>query len=158
MDWWMYLILGVAAGVVSASFGVGAGIVMVPALVLIPVFAFKQHEAQGIALCVMVPMALVGAWRYVQDPTIRVDLRVAGLIAAGAVVGAYLGHLIATHLPEAALRKAFAVFIFVVAIRMFFTKPRAQAAETETPTTAAGITAPAVANQQPREGEAHERR
>ena len=121
--WWMYLVLGLLAGVVSASFGVGAGTVMVPALVLLPWFGLRQQSAQGVALCVMVPMALVGAWRYIQDPTIEVDLRLAGLIAVGAVVGAYFGQQTASRLPATNRRRAFAIFMLVVAVRCFSPGP-----------------------------------
>jgi uncharacterized membrane protein YfcA len=59
---WKYIVLGLVSGVFSSTFGVGSGILMIPALVMM--FEFTQKSAQGICLAVMAPMALVGAIRY----------------------------------------------------------------------------------------------
>jgi len=83
--WSMYLLVGLAAGILSASFGLGSGIIMVPAGVLI--LSMSQKSAQGTALAVMVPMALVGALLYWRDPDIEVNLRVVGLLASGLPYG-----------------------------------------------------------------------
>ncbi len=68
--WWVLLALGFVGGIFSGTFGVGSGIIFIPALVLI--LSLPQHSAQGTALAVMVPMALLGAFRYWKDPTIDV--------------------------------------------------------------------------------------
>lgn len=114
---WIYLIVGLAAGVLGASLGIGGGVLMVPALVVL--LAMPQKSAQGISLCVMIPMAIVGAIRYKLNPAIEIDLRIAALIALGAVGGAFVGSMIASHVPASHLRKAFAVLMFIVAIKMF---------------------------------------
>lgn len=119
--WWGLILLGVAAGVLSGSLGLGSGILLVPAFVLI--FAFDQKAAQGTALAVMVPMVLVGALRYKLNPDIAVSLPVAGLVAVGAVVGALAGATLAGRLSSQVLRKAFAVFLVVVAARMLLAHP-----------------------------------
>jgi len=116
----MLLLLGLAAGVLSAMLGVGSGILLVPALTL--AFGLTQKSAQGTALAVMVPMALVGAMRYIANPDIEVNLMRVGLLAVGAVVGAFLGSAIASHLPNAVLRRIFAIFLLVVAVRMLLPK------------------------------------
>ena len=58
--WWIFIVLGVCAGIISGGLGLGAGVVLVPALVLF--FSFGQKNAQGMALAVMIPMALLGAF------------------------------------------------------------------------------------------------
>ena len=117
--WWGLVVLGLAAGVVSGTLGVGSGIVIVPALAL--VFALPQKSAQGTALAVMVPMALVGALRYWQDPAITVDMSVVGILAAGALVGAFAGAAIAGRVSPIWLKRFFAIFVLAVGVRMFLT-------------------------------------
>lgn len=114
--WWCLVLLGLAAGVLSGTLGVGSGIIVVPALVLL--FGFSQKSAQGMALVVMVPMAAIGAYRYWRNPEIDVNLWVAGILIVGAIVGTLIGTEVAARLPGEALRKIFAVFILVVAIHM----------------------------------------
>jgi len=120
-----YVILGVIAGVISGCLGVGSGLVLIPAMVLL--FSVPQKSAQGIALAVMVPMALVGAWRYIANPAIRVDMRLVALIVVGAVVGALIGSQLAAFLPAKALKKAFAAFLILVAGRILWPRPRSDA-------------------------------
>lgn len=114
--WWMLIAVGFGAGILSGLFGVGGGILMVPALVL--VLAMPQQTAQGTALAVMVPMALLGAWRYYGQPELGMSLRVIALISVGALAGTLLGTRFALRLPPAVLTRMFAVFVIIVAIRM----------------------------------------
>ena len=113
---WFLLALGTVAGVVSASLGVGSGIILVPVLVII--VGLTQKSAQGTALAVMVPMALVGAIRYYVNPAVQVSAVKVGLIAVGAVAGALIGSALAFRVPGIVLRRIFAVFLLVVAVRM----------------------------------------
>ena len=113
---WALGAVGIAAGMLSGLFGVGGGVIMVPALVLL--IALPQKTAQGMSLAVMVPMALFGAWRYWQQPNIGMNMGVVALLAIGALVGTLAGTEIAVRLPEHVLRRSFAVFLIIVAIRM----------------------------------------
>jgi len=122
--WWAYVLLGLCAGVVSGTLGLGSGTVFIPALVIL--FAFPQKSAQGTALAVMVPMALVGAFRYWLNPEIEVDLTVVGWIIVGALGGALVGTELASRLPALALRQIFAMFLLVVAFRMLITPGRSK--------------------------------
>ena len=114
--WWVFVVLGVAAGVLSGTLGIGAGIILVPTLL---VCSFGQKSAQGMSLAVMVPMALVGALRYWKNPEIEMNAVVIGLIICGAVVGTLGGTELAGRLPNHILRKVFAVVLVIVAARMF---------------------------------------
>jgi uncharacterized membrane protein YfcA len=120
--WWLFIVLGLCAGLVSGTLGLGGGIVFIPALVLL--LGFEQKSAQGTALAVMVPMTLVGALRYWRNPEIDMSLTIILLIVLGALVGALAGTEIAYRLPNQVLRKVFAVFLVVVAFRMFIASPK----------------------------------
>ncbi len=126
--WWAFPVLGVIAGLICGTLGLGAGAVVVPSLVLVPFFAFEQKSAQGTALALMVPMALIGAFRYWRDPDIEVSLSIVALIALGALPGVLAGTELAARLPSHVLRKIFAVFLAIVAIKMFTAsrRPRQQ--------------------------------
>ena len=72
--WWLFIVLGVCAGLVSGTLGLGGGTVFIPALVLL--WGFEQKSAQGTALAIMVPMTLVGALRYWKNPEIDMSLTI----------------------------------------------------------------------------------
>jgi uncharacterized membrane protein YfcA len=114
---WLPL-LGVVAGLISGALGVGSGILLIPALVLL--LGMTQKSAQGTSLAVMVAMAAVGAFRYYTNQEIQMSLTTIVILSIAAVVGAYLGSHLAFMLSGAVLRKMFAVFIMLVGMRMFF--------------------------------------
>ncbi len=121
-EWWVFIVLGLGAGVLSGMLGLGSGFIVVPVLVLL--FGLAQKSAQGTALAVMVPMALVGAIRYWRNPQIELSGLVIVLIALGGVAGAVVGTELAARLPAGILRKLFALFLAIVALRMFVASPR----------------------------------
>jgi uncharacterized protein len=130
--WYVLVLAGVVCGVLSAMFGVGSGIIMVPLLVI--GLAFPQKAAQGSALAVMVPMALVGAIRYRMNPEIDMNVWVIAWLAAGGVIGAFVGAKIVAVLPSPVLRKAFAVLLVISAVNMFFkSEPKAKQTEAARP-------------------------
>jgi uncharacterized membrane protein YfcA len=112
------LALGLVAGVLSGCLGVGSGLVVVPALVLL--FAVPQKAAQGVSLAVMVPMTLVGVISYMASAKIPVDLRVAAIVGLGGVLGAVAGSQLAVMLPVPVLKRVFAVFLILVAAQMLW--------------------------------------
>jgi uncharacterized membrane protein YfcA len=118
-------------GIFSGMLGLGGGIIVVPALVFL--CGFGQKAAQGTALAVMVPMALVGAIRYWRNPEVELRGTVIALLALGAIVGTLLGTELAARLSAATLRKLFAVFLIVVAVRMLVTPSRPEKTRGETP-------------------------
>jgi len=105
---------GVAAGIVSGLFGVGGGVVFVPALVYI--YDASQVGAEATSLLAIIPVALVGAWRQHGYGNVRVrEGIIMGCLAAG---GAFGGVALANVLPERALEIAFAGLMVVVAIQL----------------------------------------
>ncbi len=119
--WWFFILLGLCAGILSGALGLGAGIILVPILVLF--CAVGQKSAQGMALAVMVPMALLGALRYGKNPQIEMNAVLIGLIVCGALIGTLVGTELASRLPSHILRKAFAIFLVIAAMKMFFANP-----------------------------------
>ena len=120
--WWLFIVLGVCAGLVSGTLGLGGGVVFVPALVIL--WSFEQKSAQGTALAVMVPMTLLGALRYWKNPEIDMSLTIVLLIVLGALAGVLVGTELASRLPNHVLRKVFAIFLVIVAVRMFIGSSR----------------------------------
>ena len=120
--WYALLAVGLLAGLLSGTLGVGSGALLVPALVLL--FSFAQKSAQGTALAVMVPMVLIGAVQYKLIPEVHVGLWPVLLLSLGAVVGVLAGAELASRLPDYALRRIFAIFLIAVAMRMLFSRPR----------------------------------
>jgi len=115
----IFIVLGLAAGLLSGLVGVGGGIIVVPALVFI--MGFTQHQAQGTTLAMMVPpIGLLAAWAYWSQG--HVDLRAALLLCAGFFLGGYLGGKAAVSLSTPALTKAFGAVLLVVSVKMLLSK------------------------------------
>ncbi len=118
-SWLGALGIGVLAGVLAGIVGVGGGIIVVPACVYF--FHMDQHTAQGTSLAVLLPpTGLFAFLRYYKAG--HVDVGIAALIALGVLVGGYFGGAWADHISGPALRKGFAVFLVLVAAKMFFEK------------------------------------
>lgn len=108
----LLLVLGLVAGTISGLFGIGAGVVVTPALLWL--CNLSQTSAQGVAYTVMVPMALLGAWRYHHQPGVTIDWRIAGLVASTCLAGVWLGTHLAFVAEEQLLRRGFGVYLLAV--------------------------------------------
>jgi uncharacterized membrane protein YfcA len=120
--WWVFVVLGIGAGLMGGALGLGGGTLIVPTLVL--VCSYGQKSAQGTALAVMVPMALVGALRYWRNPAIEIHALTVGLIICGALVGVLIGTELASRLPAHILKKIFAAVLVMIAIKIFVTSSK----------------------------------
>jgi uncharacterized membrane protein YfcA len=118
METLIYLILiGLAAGFLGGMVGIGGGVIIVPALVLL--FGLSQHNAQGISLAMMLfPVGLFGVLNYYKKG--YVDFKYAGLIAVGFLIGSYLGSKFSLTLPQELVKKIFAVVMILLALKMLF--------------------------------------
>ncbi|MFH1262204.1 MAG: sulfite exporter TauE/SafE family protein [Pseudomonadota bacterium] len=109
-----YLLLGVAAGVFAGFFGLGGGIILVPALFWL--FQMSQHQAQGMSLVALIlPVGILGAWTYYRANPF--PIKPALILALGLFIGAYFGGLLAQQVPEKNLRIAFGVLLVVVGLK-----------------------------------------
>lgn len=107
-------LIGVAAGFVSGMFGVGGGILFVPALTL--AVGLGQVQAEATSLVAIVPVAAVGAWRQHGYGNVRVrDAAVLGVLS---VLGGLAGVALSNVLPERALRIGFALLVLVIAAQL----------------------------------------
>jgi len=85
----LYIVLGLVAGILSGLIGIGGGVIIVPALVLL--FGMSQHNAQGTTLALLIPpIGILAAWTYYKAGF--VDVRVAVLVAVGFFAGSFLAH------------------------------------------------------------------
>lgn len=109
-------IVGLIGGIVSGLFGVGGGLLFVPLLVLF--FGVNIHVAIGTSLAAIVPTALAGATRHFLNQA--VDFKMVLVLALFAMMGAWIGSGLSIRLDVVLLRKLFAGFLFVLALRMFF--------------------------------------
>src|SRR5512145_1495798 len=107
-DWLVLLAIGLLGGVTAGVFGVGGGIVVVPALIYWA--GFSQHRATGTSLAVLLPpVGLAAVLVYYRHG--NVDVRAAVLLAVSMFVGAGFGAQIANMLKGPHLRLAFGVFV-----------------------------------------------
>jgi uncharacterized protein len=108
------LALGLTGGTLAGLFGVGGGIVFVPALTL--GLGLEQLSAEATSLAAIVPVVAVGSYR--QHRAGLVDWRAAAIVGGCSLVGVLAGAEIALRLPESALRRAFALFLVLAAVQM----------------------------------------
>jgi len=112
-------IIGVVAGFVSGSMGVGGGVIIIPALVFF--LGITQHEAQGTSVAVLsIPVAIVAAINYYKSG--YVNFKFAAIIVLTFVIGGYLGSKFAVNVPEKVLKPIFGGLMLLVGIKMIFGK------------------------------------
>jgi hypothetical protein len=113
------LVIGGLAGILGGTFGIGGGILIVPALVV--GLGFTQQKAQGTSLvALLAPVGLLALIEYYKRG--EADLKIGGLIAIAFLFGALAGSRIALELDEMTMRRAFAVFLVIVAAWLAFGK------------------------------------
>ena len=111
--------IGLAAGVLGGMIGLGGGLIMIPCMVLL--LGFDQRLAQGTSVAVMLPpIGILAAWNYYKAG--YVNIKYAMIIAAAFIIGGWFGSKMAIQLPEATVRRIFAVTMMLVAVRMMFSK------------------------------------
>ena len=118
MGWVIFLLIGLVAGVLSGLFGIGGGVVIVPALMFIT--RMGPQNATGTSLAaLLLPVGALGAWEYYRSG--HLDVGAGLLIALGLFIGAGLGARLSLQASPVGLRRAFAVFLALIAIRVWFT-------------------------------------
>jgi len=105
--------LGFVAGILSGMFGVGGGILFVPALV---VLGLDQLEAQGTSLLAILPTVVAGTLSQRRYGNLRA--RTAVIVGLVSIAGVEVGARVVTELPESTLRRLFAVLLLGVAAQL----------------------------------------
>ena len=111
MNWLLYILAGAASGVLSGM-GIGGGVLLIPALVLLGGIA--QHSAQGINLLYFLPTAIGALWIHRKEG--QLEKKVLPMLIVGGVLGAEAGGWIANLLEGDILRKIFGVFVAIMGI------------------------------------------
>jgi uncharacterized membrane protein YfcA len=105
--------IGIAAGVLSGLFGIGGGVVIMPALIYFA--GFDQHRATGTSLAILLPPIGLGAvLEYYRHGA--VDLRAAMIVAAAVFLSAWVSSIVANRIPGSYLRLAFGMFVIIVGV------------------------------------------
>lgn len=107
-------VIGLGAGVLSGLFGVGGGIIMVPAMVLLA--HMGQQQASATSLASIVPIATVGALIF--GGADSVNLGAAAVLVIGSLLGVQAGSRLMPRIGDERLRTGFAIFMIVMAVTM----------------------------------------
>ena len=111
------IIIGIAGGVLSGLFGVGGGIIIVPAFVFF--LGMSQHEAQGTSLGLMLlPIGILAAYNYHQSGNL--DIRAGLIVAVAFVIGGYFGSKLSLNIDQALLKRVFGVLMLFVSVKLIF--------------------------------------
>jgi hypothetical protein len=108
------LIIGLTAGVLSGMFGIGGGVVVVPALMLFVGLSIKMASGTSLA-ALLLPVGLLGAIEYYKQG--QINLIAAACLVLGLFIGAYFGAKFTIGLPELVVKRAFGVMLLILAIR-----------------------------------------
>lgn len=111
------LLIGVLAGICAGMFGIGGGLIIVPALVFF--YRLTQHAAVGTSLgAILLPVGALSAWVYWKNGNLNVTYSL--LIAAGLLIGGFFGAKLVQPVSDVTLRRLFAGFLIIVGARMFW--------------------------------------
>ena len=111
-------LIGILGGVLSGLFGVGGGTIFVPLLMLLK--GFDVHRAVGTSLLIIIFTALAGAIFHGRAG--MVDWKAAVILGIFSALGVWLGTKLSLRLDAVMLQRLFAVFLVVIAIKLFFFK------------------------------------
>ena len=115
----LIVLIGLAGGFLSGTFGIGGGILIVPALVY--VMGMTQTSAQGTSLTMMLgPIGILAVINYYKAG--YVNLKYALILMAFFLVGSYYGSKLAIHVSDKALKQAFGVLLLIAGVKMIFGK------------------------------------
>ena len=113
------VLIGISAGVLSGFVGIGGGIIIVPALVLL--LGISQHDAQGTSIALMLPpIGILAAYNYYKAGSLNINYAI--IIAIAFIAGAYFGSKLSLSLPQLTVKRIFGAIMLLIAIRMIFSK------------------------------------
>ncbi|NCI50481.1 sulfite exporter TauE/SafE family protein [Sediminibacterium roseum] len=113
----LLVIVGLVAGFLSGLVGIGGGVIIVPALVIL--LGFSQKLAQGTSLGILLlPVGILGVIQYYKQGYLNVNYVL--IISAAFILGSFLGGKLALSLSEEKMKKIFAVVMMLIAVKMLF--------------------------------------
>ena len=116
MSYLFLIFVGLVGGLVGGLFGVGGGVVFVPLLVILK--KMDPHLAIGTSLAVIVPTALMAAFR--NSRAGMIDWKVFPWLVVFAMIGSWLGASLSLQMGTLVLRRLYAAFLLLLSIKMFF--------------------------------------
>ena len=114
---WLIALEGLGVGVLTGLVGVGGGFLIVPALVLLG--GLPMRTAVGTSLLIIAAKSAAGFWKYLDvlaELGQGVDWRLIGLLTVVGVAGSLVGNRVSHRVPQAALRRGFAVFLVAMGV------------------------------------------
>lgn len=113
----LLVIVGLAAGFLSGLIGIGGGVIIVPALVLL--VGFTQKQAQGTSLGILLlPVGILAVIQYYKQGYINVNYVL--IVALAFIAGGFFGSKLALTLSDVKMKKIFALILLVISIKMLF--------------------------------------
>lgn len=109
------VLVGIVTGTANGLFGSGGGTIVVPSMVLL--LDEEEHKAHATAIAVILPLTLVSACFYVSNKLVNWDITFKVIL--GGMLGGYIGAKLLNICPNNVLRKIFAIFMILAAIRMW---------------------------------------
>jgi len=115
----LFILIGIMAGILSGMFGIGGGIIIVPALVFF--CGFSQLKAQGTSLAILLlPVGIFAFIQYYKNG--EVDIKAGAIIIVFLILGSMIGAKIANNIPVDILRKGFGILMMLISLKFIFTK------------------------------------
>ena len=110
------VILGIVTGILAGLLGIGGGLIVVPALMII--FGASDLVAKGTSLLMMIPAAVLGTFSNAKNK--NVNLRAAAFVAFPACATTFLGSQAAQHISPKLANIFFAIFLGLVALQLLY--------------------------------------
>ena len=123
--WVIPIVIGLVAGLVSGSFGVGGGIIIVPGLVVL--LHFTQRLSHGTSLMAIMPISSAGVIGYAFNDSINIEYAL--YLGLGSILGAVLGTKLLATLKNVWLSRIFSALLLITALRLFIGVPSESATQ-----------------------------
>ncbi|MEW6304488.1 MAG: sulfite exporter TauE/SafE family protein [Verrucomicrobiota bacterium] len=118
MQYLIAALIGLLGGVTSGMFGVGGGVVMVPAMMFF--LGVNIKTAIGTSLMVIVPTAMMGTWKHHTQG--NVEWKIGFALIPTAIIGGFIGAWLTKLIHADDLKRAFGGFLIAVGIKLLFFK------------------------------------
>lgn len=105
------IIIGLVAGVLSGMFGIGGGVVIVPALILIAGFSVAMASGTSLA-ALLLPVGIFACIQYYKAGYL--SIKISAIIALGLLCGVYFGAELAIFLPNEIMKQLYGAFLLYV--------------------------------------------
>ena len=112
---------GLVVGTITGFVGVGGGFLIVPALVLLG--GLPMHRAVGTSLLIIALKSFTGFVKYLDvldQLDLQLDWNILGTFSLIGILGSFAGSLAGKRIPQVALRRTFAYFLFVIGALILF--------------------------------------